>query len=41
MPEPGGFSGFDGYSAAAFGCPAMGDEELDAEAVRSLRKGRV
>jgi len=29
MLEPGGFSGFDGYSAVAFGCPAMGDEELE------------
>ncbi len=26
---PGEFSGFDGYGAVAFGCPAMGEEELE------------
>ncbi len=27
--SPGEFSGFDGYGAVAFGCPAMGAEELE------------
>ncbi len=26
---PSMFSGFDGYSAVAFGCPAMGSEVLE------------